>query len=120
MAIVEHPLRFLILALFLLLATFLFFKIVDFLREREGKNKKESKSAVKKEENPSDIKKEEPVKQVERSTTPEHINTTSNGYNYLHDRFVENPTSDDVVINSNHSSVFLTDDEYDKIRNEKI
>lgn len=122
MAIVEHPLRFLILALCLLLVLLIFFKLADFLRDRLEKNKKkESKPVEKKEEKASDVKKsDDTLKQTEQKISPEHINTTSNGFNYLHDRFVENPTDDDVVVNSNYSSVFLTDDEYDKIRNEKI
>ena len=45
---------------------------------------------------------------------------TKQGFNYLHDRFVENPTCDDCVSDCEHSSIFLTNEEYDKIRNEKI
>ena len=123
MAIVEHPLRFLILALFLLIGLLIFFKVSDFLRNLSEKNKKkkESKPVEKKEEKSTEVKKsEEPVKQSVEKIAPEHINTTSNGYNYLHDRFVENPTVDDIVCQSEHSSVFLTDDEYNKIRTEKI
>ena len=44
MAIVEHPLRFLILALFLLIGLLIFFKVSDFLRNLSEKNKKKKES----------------------------------------------------------------------------
>lgn len=121
MAIVEHPLRYLIIALFVLMGTFIFFKISDFLRNKKEKKKKETKPVEKKEEKVVDNKKtDEVVAKSDESEKSQSINTTSNGYNYLHDRFVVNPTNDDYVNKSEHNDIFLTNDEYDKIRNEKI
>ena len=134
MAIVEHPLSFLIIALFLLLGMLIFFKLVDFLfaNAEKKKKKKESKSTEKKDSKPTEKKEEKVVENKKIEEKPNEsqptqtveskqgVNTTSNGYNYLHDRFVDNPTTDDVVCNNENYSMFLSNEEYDRIRNEKI
>ena len=125
MPIVENPLRYLIIALILLIVMLIFFKVMEFVFANSNKKSKNNKEDKKQDVVKSDKASSEEIsktedKKLEGNSTTSENKLPSNGYNYLHDRFVENPTSEDCVTSDNNSSMFLSVEEYDKIHNEKI
>ncbi|MBE5758111.1 MAG: hypothetical protein E7345_04215 [Clostridiales bacterium] len=123
MIITEYPLFFLIVALGLLILLLIFFKLNEFFIAKKQKKveKNKGKPSAEKEKTASEEKKTNVTQDDKTSKNENSItNTKCNGYNYLHDRFVDNPTSDDIVEKDKLSSMFLSEDDYLKIKNEEI
>ena len=113
MLIIENPLRLLIIALGIMICLLLFFKFMDFTDKIKSKAKG-SKKAESSEKKSEDKKSEEVLE--------EDIPFDSNNMtNYLYDRFVLSPTTDDAICyKANISDSFLTEEKYSEIRNKKV
>ena len=114
MLIIENPLKLLIIALLVMICLLLFFKFMDLLDAKKKKaaskkDKKDDSAKETKEEKQPIAKDEEPVYDPKTST------------NYLYDRFVMCPTTDDAMVCENKiCDSFLSEDKYKQIRNKKV
>lgn len=127
MIILENPLLALIIALLVLIFFLVLFKILNHLEKvKENSKPKEKKSDSKVEsieksgsEKSSDNKSSEILTNSNNTSSD---NTKSAGdTNYLYDRFVISPTSDDKqVVDSNICSAFLDYKKADEIKNKKL
>lgn len=115
--IIEHPLIALIIALGVLIFFKLLFRISNFLEKHNtSKKKNDAKKADKAEATSVDTQspKDDKLK-------PDTSIKTSNGENYLYDRFVVTPTTDDSYRNEDSiCNAFLEDKEAKDIREKKI
>jgi len=105
MDIIGNPLKYLIYLLIILAIVLLFFKFVDFLNAKKVSTEKQ-------------VKEPEKNDKKEESIVNEEVKT-SDASNYLFDRFVLSPSKEDDNSNNN-KTVFLTDEDYDDIRNRKV
>lgn len=104
MKIIENPMLFLFIALGLLI---FFLTLFKYLNKAESKKSKTEKK---------DSKTESVTKEEKKDSSNDVVYS-----NYLYDRFVSNPTKEDQVeYDSSISSAFLTEDEYQSIRNNKV
>ena len=121
MLIVEDPLRLLYIALGILIILLLIIKFSEFVGKLESKTKKkkESKPAPTKEEKPKEesVKEEKQKEELKKDPSPDVFDNS----NYLYDRFVVKPTSDDPeCYKKSLSEAFLTEEKYREIRDNKV
>lgn len=113
MGIIEDPLKYLILAICVLIFLKLFFKITDFFANKKAKAK--NKKEVVKETKASEPVKEDKLKEIKEEVKKQEITNYSN---YLYDRFVDNPSAEDEEDTSSIiSEAFITDQEFEDIKN---
>lgn len=119
MLIIENPLRLLIIALAIMICLLLFFKIVDFFDKVRSKSKSDKKADVSSDNKA--IEKKADVKSEESAISGDVPFDSKNMTNYLYDRFVLNPTLDDLThYENNISNAFITDEKYSEIRDKKV
>lgn len=117
--IINNPLRFLIPIFMLIIILLILFKFNNWVDERKIKEKKPKEKKA--EPVKAEVKLEEkaPVKaeNIEEKTKEIVVVTDTN---YLFDRFVTSPTSEDVIKdNSTQNSTFISDDELNEIKNRR-
>lgn len=124
MLIIENPLRLLIIALCIMICLLLFFKIVNFCEKVNSKNKtkKDNKSAASDKKQESIVeKKDGDAKNSDGEKVTDIPFDSKNMTNYLYDRFVISPTTDDAIYyQDNISQSFLSEEKYAEIRDKKV
>ncbi len=123
MGVVTNPLKYLAFVWIGLIIMLLLFKFNNWVDDRtpkkkEDKPKKSKEETIKKiEEKTSDslsVTKEKEAEKKEATKTEVFVNT-----NYLYDRFVDNPTNDDKIVDKKNST-FLSVEENEEIKNKKV
>ena len=112
MLIIDNPLFLLFITLGKLIFFLTLFKILNYLESKKSKN---SNKASK-----SESKIEEKSKDLGCLESNDEFVDYKKMTNYLYDRFVTTPTSDDDYIESNISESFISEDTYAEIRNKKV
>lgn len=126
MLFVENPLKLLYVALGIMLFILALIKISNFFESLIAKSKSNTKKDKPKDETVNTEKKLEDKKELKPEKSEECVIEdilvdSKNMTNYLYDRFVIDPTlddliKDDIVI----SNTFLNDDDYSEIRDKKV
>lgn len=119
MFILENP----VVALIIALGVLAFFKILFYLLNYLEKTKVKSKSEKKEQPQASSDEKKDTNEKNNEKNSDKSVSSSikSSGDNYLYDRFVTSPTTDDLCANKNKiSTSFLADDEAKEIIEKKV
>lgn len=123
MGVVTNPLKYLVLVWIVLIVLLLLFKFNNWVDDRtpkkkDDKPKKAKEETIKKiEEKSAESLSVTKGKDEEKKVAPKEeifVNT-----NYLYDRFVENPTKDDIIEDKKNGA-FLSAEESEEIKNKKV
>ena len=117
MSIIENPVKWLIGALCLLAFFMLLFKVLNAIEDKKAKSK--SKESDKKKED-APIKDDKSASNFTAEKIVDDENIKSDYFNYLHDRFVTNPSGEDNVKIKSISDAFLTGEECECIKHNKV
>ena len=117
--IINNPLRFLIPIFMLIIILLILFKFNNWVDERKIKEKKPKEKKAEPVKAEVKLEEKDPVKaeNIEEKTKEIVVVTDTN---YLFDRFVTSPTSEDnIQDNSTQNSTFISDDELNEIKNRR-
>ena len=119
MDVIYNPFKYLFPLLITLLILLVLFKFNNWVEERKIKEKKpkEKKVATVVEDKKSETK--DVVVKADKIEEKQKEIIVVSDTNYLYDRFVVAPTNEDNIQDNSSNSAFISDDEYDDIRNRK-
>ena len=118
MSIIERPIIWLIGVLGLLAFMLVLFKVLNFFENKNVKSKGKSDKKEEKTPQKEDKQVSESKESSEKIVDDEEVK--SDYFNYLYDRFVVSPTSDDKIKIKSISDAFLTQNECENIKNNKV
>jgi len=116
MEVIENPLKYLIPIFITIIILLILFKFNNWVDERKVSDKKPKAEAAKTADAKSEAKEVAKLAEVKEETNQDIVVVNSN---YLYDRFVTNPTEDDLNEDDSVNSAFLTEEEALKIRDRR-